>query len=114
MSGDGHHNQAKSAVIIGRLLGTEGYSSFVHNQVTRYWRRKVMHKQAEKKLSRLEDDFSSIMAEMTEADRLVIGKFISLRSQMSFDTGLRLGLTAFAFERDRIILDGSSGDQEKP
>lgn len=85
-----------SAAVIAQLLGTEGYSGFVHNQVSRYWRRRIMRREAEKKLAQLQEDFSEIMADLTAGDRLIVGKFIALRAQMSFDTGIRIGLTAFA------------------
>lgn len=91
------NNTINSAAVIAQLLGVEGYSDFVHNQVERYWRRRVMDHRRANRVLRIERDFSKMVEELdlTEGDRLLLGKFIGLRAQMSFDTGLRIGLMAF-------------------
>lgn len=33
---------------------------------------------------------------MSVGDKLILGRFIGLHKKMAFDTGLRIGLTAFA------------------
>lgn len=93
----------RSAVTIAQLLGVEGYSDFVHNQVEKYWRNAIMRRNARRRIQRLEADFSAIMADLSEGDRLIVGKFISLRAQMNFDTGLRIGLMAHAHANDKVL-----------
>lgn len=99
------HN-LRSASVIAKLLGVEGYSDFVHNQVEKYWRNKVMRRGARKSIRRLDQDFSEIMAPLSDGDKLIVGKFIALRCQMNFDTGLRIGLMAHAHASDKSICLG--------
>lgn len=91
----------RTASVIAKLLGVEGYSDFVHNQIERYWRNKVMRRDAGSRIHRLDADFSEIMIELSDGEKLIVGKFISLRCQMSFNTGLRIGLTAHAHVNDK-------------
>jgi hypothetical protein len=95
----------KSAVTIAKLLGVEGYSAHVHNAIEKYWCRRVMRPGAKKNMRRLDADFSAIMADLSAGDRLIVGKFISLRCQMNFDTGLRIGLVAHAHENSKPVFD---------
>ena len=97
----------RSAVIVARVLGVEGYSDFVHNQVEIYWKHCVMDPHREHAVMAMERKFSKLVEEldMTDKERLILGRFISLRAQMSFDTGLRVGMQAFAHANDRPIDD---------
>lgn len=100
----------RTASTVAKLLGVEGYSDFVHNQVKRYWRRIVMRGSG-RRVKRLETEFSAFMASASDAERLIVGKFISQRAKESFDTGLRIGLMAHAHENDKMLdpLDGDGG-----
>jgi hypothetical protein len=62
-----------------------------------------MDKQRRRNVKKIEQEFSELMKEASAADRLLVGKFISLRSQMSFDAGLRIGLQAFAHSVDHEV-----------
>jgi hypothetical protein len=95
----------RTAIIIARLLGVEGYSDFVHNQVIRYWRRVVMDPRRRKSIDGKKAEFSELMKGLTERDRLLVGKFITLNGKMNFDTGLRIGLMAHAHESDKAIYE---------
>lgn len=101
----------RSAVIIARLLGIEGYSNYVHNQVEKYWKHKMMRPEKAKHIERVEREFSEIMADMDERDRLLVGKFIGLRSKMNFDAGLRIGLMAYAHHFDHEIFPAKEPDR---
>lgn len=90
----------RTASTIAQLLGVEGYSDYVHNQVKRYWKRIVM-RGGPKRVRKLERDFSALVADMSDGDKLLMGKFIAQRARESFDTGLRIGLMAYAHERDK-------------
>jgi hypothetical protein len=72
----------RSAAVIARLLGTEGYSDFVHNQVERYWRKTVL-RGSRRRARNLDKEFSVIMQKLSDADRIIVGKFIAV--------GYRLG-----------------------
>lgn len=91
----------RTATTVAQLLGVEGYSDFAHNQVKKYWRRVIMRRGAGKRVRNLERDFSEFMRDATPADKLLVGKFIAQRAKESFDTGLRIGVMAFAHERDK-------------
>ena len=41
------------------------------------------------------------MADASDAERLIVGKFIAQRAKESFDTGLRIGLMAHAHQNDK-------------
>lgn len=111
MSGD-HKGGANSAIIIARILGTEGYSIHVHNEVKRWWKRTVMDQRRAKKIARLEREFGEFMKDASEADRLLVGRFIALRAQQSFEAGFRIGFQGFVHEQTKG--NGSFGDREKP
>lgn len=90
----------RTASVIAQLLGTEGYSDHVHNQIKRYWKKNVMMGSG-KRVRNLSKEFSAFMAEATDAERLLVGKFIAQRAKESFDTGLRIGLMAYAHQQDK-------------
>ena len=98
----GYHS---SAVIVARCLGVEGYSDYVHNQVRLYWKHHVMNKRKERNVADNEKRFKKLIADLdlSEKEKRILGRFISLRSQMSFDTGLRIGIQAFAHEHDKPV-----------
>lgn len=95
------HNPPRSAVSIAKLLGTEGYSDFVHNQVERYWRQIVLHGNGGN-VDRVDAQFSDIMATLSPEDKKIIGEFITYKSKMNFDTGLRLGVQATLHDAEML------------
>lgn len=89
-----------SAVVIARLLGTEGFSDYVANGVEQYWRKKSgLSARQRKQIERLDKEVARIMAAASEGDRQIMGRFIGLHKKMSFDTGLRIGLTALTHRK---------------
>lgn len=98
----GYH---KSAVVVARALSAEGYNDFVHNQVKLYWKHAIMDRHRSRQVQRNEKAFSKLVEELdlTDNEKKVLGRFISLRSQMNFDVGLRIGMMAFAHEQDKEI-----------
>ena len=110
----GHRKGNRSAATVAQLLGLEGYSDYVHNQVKRYWKRIIM-RGGTRRVRRLEQDFSEFMADATDAERLIVGKFISQRAKESFDTGLRIGLMAHAHQNDKesAWMFGAADDRRK-
>lgn len=94
-----------SAVIVARCLGVEGYSDHVHNQVRLYWMRTVMDKRRAGHVAANERRFKMLVAELdlNVKEKRILGRFISLRSQMNFDVGLRIGMQAFAHEVDKPL-----------
>lgn len=92
-----YKGKLNSAVVIARLLSTEGFSDYTANEVTRYWKhRSGLTDRQMRQVERLEERVSEIMARLDVGDNLVIGKFIGLHKKMSFDTGVKIGLQAFA------------------
>jgi hypothetical protein len=85
----------KSAVVIAKLLDAEGFSDHVANQVEKYWLH-VVNASARKKHRRLERNIAEMCKKFDDGEKLILGKFISMHKAMSFQTGLRIGLTAFA------------------
>lgn len=85
----------RSSVVIAKLLDSEGFNDHVQNMVERYWLHTV-HASARKKHRRLERDITAMCTKLTDGEKLILGKFISMHKAMAFQTGLRIGLTAFA------------------
>lgn len=93
-----------SAIIVARLLATEGFTDHTANEVERYWKRRSgLSPRQERQIKRLEAELSEIMKSLSAGDRLVIGRFIGLRMKMAFDTGLKIGLQAFAQWTDKPV-----------
>lgn len=94
----------KSSVVIAKLLGSEGFTDHVGNAIERYWKKTVMRRQASRKFARIEKEFSALITEkMDMKERMLLGRFIALHKRMSFDTGLRIGLTAYALKVDKPV-----------
>lgn len=86
----------QSAVVVAQLLSTEGFTDYTANQVKRYWMASVMDRRRRGRVENIKRAFSKLVAEkLDEGDRLVLGRFVALMEKMGFDTGLRIGLTAF-------------------
>src|SRR5215467_4037518 len=93
-----------SAIIVARLLGTEGFTDHTAAQVERYWKRRSGLTQRQKRqIAALEKELGEMACKMTAAERMVLGRFIGLRCKMSFDVGLKIGMTAFAKQNDKNI-----------
>ena len=89
-------DQLRSSVAIARLLDSEGFSDHVANCVERYWKRNVLAVHKKNRVERTERAFEeSVIPKLSDADKIILGKFIGLHKKMSFDAGLRIGLTAF-------------------
>ncbi len=92
-------NDPRSSVVIAELLGSEGYTEFTHNQVKKYWHNRVMNDR-EGRIARTERAFHETVApHLTDAQRLVLGKYISVIARMNLDTGLRIGMNIEHRER---------------
>lgn len=89
-------NSINSAVVIARLLDTEGFSDYTANQVEKYWKRsaKLSPRQLSK-LKKLDSDITALSSKLTEGEKLAMGRFIGLHKKMSFEVGLRIGITTF-------------------
>jgi hypothetical protein len=93
-----------SAIIVARLLATEGFTDHTANEVERYWKRRSgLSPRQHRQIAKLEAELSEMTKEMSAAERLVLGRFIGLRMKMAFDTGLKIGLQAFAQRTDKPV-----------
>lgn len=94
----------RSAVVIAKLLSTEGFTDHVGNQVEKYWRESCgLSRRQQRQIKGLETALTEIAKRLTEPERLALGRFVGLHKKMSFDTGLRIGLTAFAQKLDKSV-----------
>jgi hypothetical protein len=92
----------RSAVVIGKLLSTEGFNDHVAGMVEKYWKKSAgLNERQRRQIKKLERALSRVCGDMPIGDRLILGKFIGLHKKMSFDTGLKIGLQAFATRQDR-------------
>jgi hypothetical protein len=98
--------RVNSAVVIARLLGTEGFTDHVANEVQRYWKhRSGLTERQRKSIDRLKKEFGEIMHGMTEGQRLIIGKYFGLLMRMQFDTGLKIGIQALLTQNGNKDVD---------
>ena len=98
------HSPLRSSVVIAKLLSSEGFTDHVANEVERYWKHSSgLTDRQQRKIEQLERDLSELCANMTTGQRMVLGRFIGLQKKMSFETGLRIGLTAHAVKHDKAI-----------
>lgn len=103
--------RVQSAVVIARLLGTEGFTDHVAAQVKRYWlHRSGLTDRQRKSIERLKKEFGEIMHGMTEGQRLIIGKYIGLLMRMQFDTGLKIGIQALLTQNGNNDIDTAVHD----
>jgi hypothetical protein len=103
--------RVNSAVVIARLLGTEGFTEHVASQVKRYWmHRSGLTERQRKSIARLKKEFGEIMHGMNEGQRLIIGKYFGLLMRMQFDTGLKIGIQALLTENGNKEIDGEIHD----
>jgi len=78
-----------------RLLDTEGFTEYAAARIQRYHRKRVADQVRQmQSFERNKKRLSEVMRNLSPADRLVIGKFMSIKEAMAFDAGLRIGLTA--------------------
>jgi hypothetical protein len=101
----GKKSNKSSAVVVARLLSTEGFTPHLANQIERYWRTNtILSPRQSKQFKQLEEAIARLAAEKLDvADRLALGRFIGLHKKMSFDAGLRIGIQAFATKNDKEV-----------
>jgi hypothetical protein len=97
----GNHKPLRSSVAIARLLDSEGFTDHVGNVVERYWMKNICGHGAHRRYRKMDKEVGEMCQKLTDAEKLILGKFIALHKRMSFDTGLRIGLTAFARKTDK-------------
>lgn len=91
-------SECKSAICVARLLNAEGFSQHVANEVKRYALRSIATIGQKRRFAKVVKGIREVvMPKLNEADKALLGKFISSQKKMSFETGLRIGLTAFLY-----------------
>ena len=88
-------SSANSAIIVAKLLDTEGFTEHTANVVDRFARRQ-MGKREQERHDKTERAMGNVCENLDDATKLVIGAFVTLHKKMSFETGVRIGLTAMA------------------
>jgi hypothetical protein len=91
----------RSSVVIAKHLHSEGFSDHVANMVEKYWMRNICHGRHKKRYRKYEKEIAAMCSKLTDAEKMILGKFIAWHKRMSFDTGLNIGLTCFARKESR-------------
>lgn len=103
--------RVNSAVVIARLLGTEGFTDHVAAQVKRYWmHRSGLTDRQRKSIERLKKEFGEIMHGLGEGERLIVGKYVGLLMRMQFDTGLKIGIQSLVTQNGNKEIDVTMHD----
>lgn len=102
----------RSSVVIAKLLKSEGFSDHVANMVERYWMKNICR--GRRKKLNLAKELGQLSLKLTDGEKLILGKFIAWHKRMSFDVGLRIGLTAFARKLDKeyALIETAHEDSE--
>lgn len=103
-----------SSVVIAKLLHSEGWTEYVAACVRHYWKRRICNEtdRAKDRIKQLEAAFhDEVSANLTAAQKQIMGKFISLRERMGFDAGFRVGFMTSLYPE--VDLDGNETKQEK-
>ena len=101
---ESRYGSIKSSVVIAKLLASEGFSDNVSQAVESYYRRRAgLTERQKKSIVRLREELTEMCLKLTEGEKLVLGKFIGLQKKMSFDTGLKIGLTCFANDNAKDV-----------
>lgn len=121
----GHSGRINSAVVIARLLESEGFSPETANAVRRYANRRMGFTRRQRLAWKARNKAFSVMAAtLSESQKLLLGRWIATRQKAAFDAGLRIGLMAFAVENDKAMpnedvylgqteIDSSGDDQDR-
>lgn len=109
MSKSKPHKKINSSVVIAKLLAGEGFTPYVSNLVENYYRnRSGLTDRQKKEAVELHYAFGKAISQLSVGERLIVGKFIGFKNKACFDTGLRIGLSAFANrEAQDIHIEGS-------
>lgn len=91
----------RSAIVVAKLLKCDGFTDHTGNIIEKYWLKNICHPGGKKKYRKYEREVTELCKKLTDAERMILGKFISTHKAMSFDAGLRIGLTAFARKGDK-------------
>lgn len=98
MPNDRKRSNAQSAICVARLLNTEGFTEYTAGEVKRYALRSNATTRQRQRYSQVKKAFADMVKEkLNERDKIVMGKFINMLSKMQFDTGIRIGITAFLY-----------------
>lgn len=83
----------RSGVGIAKMLGIEGFTPYVATLVRRWYRRRVASRNQRKRYEKARNAFrESVVPKLTDADRIVLGRFIGQIETAAFLTGMRMGL----------------------
>jgi hypothetical protein len=83
----------KSSIVIARLLASEGYTPKI-TKALRHYAKRHFPAATLRKYERVKRSLGEVTRNLSEGDRLVIGRFIAWQTRMAMDAGLRVGLAA--------------------
>lgn len=85
----------RTSATLAKILKTEGWTDHLANEVERYIFGCVTTERQRRQAERVEAAFKrEIVPRLSEGDRMVLGRFLSLKMAVGFDAGLRTGLGA--------------------
>ena len=92
----------RGAQDIAQVLGTAGYTDYAASCIKRYWRRNCVVTDLQKKRHAgiVRAFAESVLPTLTDAQKKVLGRYISMLNRAQFDTGLRIGLTTRMFDAE--------------
>ena len=93
-----------SAVVIAKLLDTEGFTDFTANRVENWWKHnRVQTEGQRRRVEKLEAAFSKFAAELTQQERYLMGRFIGMKAKQNFECGIAIGLTVAAVKNAQDV-----------
>jgi len=96
-------------VVVAKLLDSEGYTDHLAGVVRKY-AFNIATQGQRKRLQKIKKMFSELVkSKLDDKDRMILGKFMSIRLKMSFDVGIRMGLAAYlkmsSEEKDEFVIE---------
>lgn len=96
-----------SSVVIAKALSSDGFTDHIAGCVEKYWKQNSgLTDRQKRSIAKLREEITRMTSTMSVGDKLILGKFIGLHKKMSFDVGLRIGLTTFAHLNAKDLEEG--------
>lgn len=94
----------RSAVVVAKLLDTEGFTDYTANQAERWWKENRVKTQRQvRQVASVERAIAAWAQELPTEKRLLLGKFVGMKCKQGFECGLAIGLTCMAVQNDRPV-----------
>lgn len=91
-----------TSATLAKILKAEGWTDHLANEIERYVHGSVTTERQNRQAERIEEAFGrDVVPKLSQGDRMVVGRFVSLKMSAGFEAGLRTGLGARIHQSER-------------